>query len=176
MYRKERGGEDCFALFTSTRGGGFLRSEGERRGDADTRNGKKDLNLEKIEEEKEEKAHSYTWAQGVEKRTRGSLYMKCLCPPMVVSAAPISFFPLRSGYDIVKDAAKRASGGKKGDRRRKEERRAQVQFSSFSHHPFFSGIGFFGGKSEDELLLLLLCCVSAKSPPPPSSRDKEVEK
>ena len=90
----KRGGEDCFALFTSTRGG-FLRSEEERmgRGDADTRNGKKDLNLEKIEEEKEEKAHSHTWAQGVEKRTRGSLSMKCPCPPMVVSAAPISFLP-----------------------------------------------------------------------------------
>ncbi len=64
----KRGGEDCFALFTSTRGG-FLRSEGERRGDADTRNGKKDLNSEKIEEEKEQKAHSHTWAQGVQKWT-----------------------------------------------------------------------------------------------------------
>ena len=44
-------------------GSSFVRKK--RGGDADTRNGKKDLNLEKIEEEKEEKAHSLTWAKAV---------------------------------------------------------------------------------------------------------------
>ncbi len=66
MYRKEGGEKTVLHFLHPPAGSSFVRKK--RGGDADTRNGK-DLNSEKIEEEKEQKAHSYTWAQGVQKRT-----------------------------------------------------------------------------------------------------------